>query len=182
MRMMALVFGTLAALSLGPAAQGGSDAMTVGGVSLRLGMPKESVLKVLSPKFNVDEAAGFVRTKSGPPFAIVGVVGFDGQQRLDYMSRNWEPSDQQAGVPLAEALLGALTQITSPTSSGVRGCADCTIAIKDTPSPGGSNVRTIFFYRSGSPRTIRLDILRLQSPDPTLPGETATITEEVSSR
>jgi len=151
-----------------------ADGLSIGSVALRLGMSKDTVLARLSGSYEVQ--SGFVRTKSGPPFDALGSIGFDNQDRLNFISRDWGPLDQQAGVPFAEALYSALSQVTRPTQSGPRSCA-CNISIVETPSPRGTQ-RQVFFSAGGL-RTVNFNTIRFQSVDRSLPMSAVVITETV---
>ena len=64
------------------------DGSSLGSVTLRLGMSRDATLARLSESYQVN-SSGLVMTKKGPPYDFLGSIGFDSQDQLDYISRDW---------------------------------------------------------------------------------------------
>ncbi len=88
-------------------------AQQIGTVTLPLGWQRQVVLQRLAKHYDVD-ASGIVR-KKGPPYEILGSVGFEGG-RLTSVSRIWKgAADTGAG-----AIVSALSQLDGDLSCRVR--------------------------------------------------------------
>jgi hypothetical protein len=143
--------------------QQSDDSIVLGGDRFRLGMPKDQVLKLLTSYFDVQGTPGGRNTPcdsscsviepGGPPYKFVASVSFkDG--RLSSVIRHWSPDDQQAAVPYARALWGAISSLVKD------GKTVCTIAAGQNESSRGA------FITCGD-RQIHVSIDRVHlSPDP----------------
>jgi hypothetical protein len=67
------------------------EGLFVAGVDLKLGMERELVLSRLQSKYKLTELSkdsSFLIVKEGPPFEVIGGVGFNGG-KLNWISKNW---------------------------------------------------------------------------------------------
>jgi hypothetical protein len=139
--MKVLLVALMFAISLpqSGAAQRPAQSITIGSIELRLNMRRDQVLSALAPHYTIQD--GLIRSQSGPPYAFVGSVRFSETGLLTYVSREWTPTDQWEGVPTAEGLYGALSQITQSShklrdNTTVQVC-NCTVFVYTTFSSGG---------------------------------------------
>jgi hypothetical protein len=122
MSRLRLLIPALSALTLW--APPGVQSQVLGGVPLNFGSTRTEVVERLGSRFEVDDN-GVVVSVAGPPFTLVGAVGFtDG--KLDFVSRTWDavPADEQA---VTRAVVRALTQL--------QGESDCTIHEERSATP-----------------------------------------------
>jgi hypothetical protein len=155
---LGIVLGTALAFSQSSSATGHSS-VTLGPAVLRIGMTRAAVVAQLAAGYEI-QPNGMVVSSSGPPFKFIGSVSFSDDGLLRYVQRDWDPSDQTAGVATAEALYNALTQITDAApiprdgqQQSVRVCFSCSVSIIDS-SKGALRHIDIF---DGS-KTISVDI------------------------
>ncbi len=118
-----------------------SATVIVGQTTLRLGMRRAEVVALLAPKYEV-RPNGLVVTRTGPPYEFVATVSFSPDGLLKYVSRDWGPKDQQAGVETMAALYDALTQITEANQTrdgqSINVCRNCSIFVYDSSKSGVS--------------------------------------------
>ena len=150
---------------------------TIGAVELRLNMKRDEVLSLLAPTYTIS-TGGMVTTRSGPPFGVAGTVSFSDSGLLTHVSRDWSPSDQREGMPTAEALFGALSQITTVSTNRVRNttvqaCA-CTVLLYSTFSSGGEIKHIDVFDGT---KTVSMEIVRNGS----IPGGAVILGESIGT-
>jgi hypothetical protein len=99
-----------------------ADWFSLGGVSLRLGMPEAEARRLLEVNHSIT-ARGMLITKGGPPFSVDGAVTFK-NGTLSWAAKDWNQGlDQSASVEVVRRLIGIL---------GTRkGCTVETIATED---------------------------------------------------
>lgn len=155
-------------------AQRPPQSVTIGSVELRLNMKRDEVSSLLAPNYTIS-TTGMVTTRSGPPFGVVGTVSFSDSGLLTSVSRHWSPSDQQEGVPTAEALYGALSQITTASANRVRNTTvqvcECTVFLYSTFS-SGAEVKHIDVW--DGTKTVALQVVRGNA----IPGGSVVILDE----
>ncbi len=97
-RLLPLLFLTFV-MPLQAQEQESDDHIQLGGIELTLGMLQEEALQKLSSVYDLnyrDPSAGwFVQRRGGPPFEIVGIVGFT-NNRLTFANALWGPNNQTA--------------------------------------------------------------------------------------
>jgi hypothetical protein len=151
----AMVLSAVAITVLCGAASAQSPAtIQIGTASLHLGMSEQQVDAVLTPPFRVNKdpqgtfASWIVQVPDGNgQYSYVGSLAFR-KGRLYNVRRNWGPSDQQAGVPLAKALYGAASQMVA------EGRRQCVLSIGSRQDPRADS-RTIFLECAGK----RLEVM-----------------------
>lgn len=127
------------------AAQDMGGSLLVGGVQLRLGMPKQQVLDTLTKHHRLSitgEDEWVIITKEGPPFETVGGVAFR-SGKLSWISRQWENFPQGDAVRLANELYRALESLTNGDAAPVL------VTIHRSPNQPGFQAAQIEF-RTGS--------------------------------
>jgi len=120
----------------------------IGTGSLYLGMSERQVEAALPPPFRAtkeahDSFASWIITMQNPDghYSYVGSAAFR-NGRLYNVRRSWGPSDQEAGIPFANALYGAANQLVT------EGRRRCELNVGSLPQPG-ADARTIFLTCSG---------------------------------
>ena len=97
------------------------DRIQLGGIELTLGIPQEEALQKLASVYDLNyinpRAGWFVQRRGGPPFDVVGVVGFT-DNRLTFANAVWGPNNQTA-----QALATALSDAVRSVAPLVRMCA-----------------------------------------------------------
>ncbi len=119
-RLLPLLFLTFA-MPLQAQEQESDDHIQLGGIELTLGMLQEEALQKLSSVYDLnyrDPSAGwFVQRRGGPPFEIVGIVGFT-NNRLTFANALWGPNNQTA-----QDLATTLSDAVRSVAPSVRMCA-----------------------------------------------------------
>jgi len=94
-----------------------TTSLPLGEVEVRLGMDADQVLSRLRGAYDVTQMDGnvgawWISRKGGPPYRVVGSVGFT-NQRLTFASRSWGPdADRQTAGSLAAALQDAVRALS----------------------------------------------------------------------
>lgn len=171
--VLAVLLILVVAAPLGSQPNAKFDSMTFGTSSLRIGMTKDDVTRVLTPAYRLKElgpgplgSSFMIITTSGPPYDAPGSLYFDSNGFLRSMIRDWSPSDQQAGVLTAEALYNALTHLIPGESHRV---CDCSLSLDIQTSPSGES-RSVFI--SNGNKTIAVSIVQNHK----LPGSPQAVT------
>jgi hypothetical protein len=107
--------------------------VVVGNVTLTLGESQSSAMKKLNAEYRVD-SAGFVWQRGGPPFKVIGAVGFKGG-RLSFLNRSWdlEPRDERS---ILQAVVRSLSQLAEPRGSS------CTVEASRVTEPSSDQEQT----------------------------------------
>ena len=87
------------------------NSIRLGGIDLTLNMRQADVLKKLSDIYDVRHMEGadgnwLVARRGGPPYQIIGTLGF-GNERLAFVSKAWEPENNQTADNVTTALHNA---------------------------------------------------------------------------
>ena len=119
-RLLPLLFLTFA-MPLQAQEPESDDRIQLGGIELTLGMPQEEVLQKLASVYDLNyinpRAGWFVQRRGGPPFDVVGVVGFT-DNRLTFANAVWGPNNQTA-----QDLATTLSDAVRSVAPSVRMCA-----------------------------------------------------------
>ena len=89
------------------------EGLFVAGVDLKLGMEKEFVLSRLQSKYKLTEQSKdswFLIAKEGPPYEVVGGVGFKGG-KLNWISKDWGSYHGDTTLEFAKELYSVLSNI-----------------------------------------------------------------------
>jgi hypothetical protein len=128
--------------------------MYIGGVELRLGMPQETVMTLLSGKYTVASMgrSSFSVTQYDQKtklYDMLGVVGFDGGQ-LSYISRDMDtsgwPNDEgyAVGRAIFDALNGSMPLTDNDGAKRAR--ASMVVWSQDVSKPTPGTMRNINIY------------------------------------
>src|SRR6266404_469859 len=102
------------------------------GQSLRLGMPRDSVLARFAPNYRLEQMGDsdsfIIETKIGPPFESYGVIAFS-SGRLSHVSKRWNLRVTD-DVGFGEAVIGVIAHFTQESRRA------CVIDAGGTQSPG----------------------------------------------
>lgn len=137
-----------------------SRTLYIGGIELRLGMPRDEAMKALTGKRYIvsvfgDDGNGFLIRKYDEPtkqYSILGNIGFDNNQ-LSYISKDMDtsawPNDE--GYAVSRAIYDALSgSIPLTDSDGAkRASARIVIVNHDAATPTRGNLRSIEVYING---------------------------------
>ena len=119
-RLLPLLFLTFA-MPLQAQEQESDDRIQLGGIELTLGMPQEEALQKLASVYDLNyrnpRAGWLVQRRGGPPFDVVGSVGFT-DNRLTFANAVWGPNNQTA-----QDLATALSDAVRAVAPSVRMCA-----------------------------------------------------------
>jgi hypothetical protein len=129
--------------------------ITLGSVTLTIGMAHDAVLAKLTENYQVNKTANsdsswMVLSKDGPPYTAVASVGFkDG--KLVSVVKYWGPEDQQKGMDFASALYAAMHSVSQSRSEA------CTVSTSANEEPQ-TEMKTVFL--TCTERYFRIDIMR----------------------
>jgi hypothetical protein len=142
------------ALFLATGSQAQSRTMSIGSVELRLGMPQEAVMTLLSGKYRVASmgASSFSVTQYDSKtklYDVMGVIAFNSGQ-LSYINRDMDTSGwpDDEGYAISKAIYDAVTSSISRTDSDGAKRANATIVAwtSDVATPTRGTLRTINVY------------------------------------
>jgi hypothetical protein len=147
-------------------AQSSTDSsVTMGNAPLKLGMQQDQVVARLSASgYDFDETSGIVFSGSGTYRRAIGSLLFK-EGVLRRISSDWGPSNQQGGVPLANALFGVMSEFVN------EGRRICYLSVLSNRTPTGES-HTVSLTCSGKRAEVGV-ILDNQY------GNYASVTEEI---
>jgi hypothetical protein len=129
-----------------PTTQGSAnDALSIGSVVLRLGMPEDSALAALKNRYSLERAQysaptleDYLIQEKGKPEEIIGQVRFrSGMMTL--ASKEWTPEDKNySGADLAEIIYKVISRFEQ---EGDVACTVKTLSSAQSSGPGGLELR-----------------------------------------
>jgi hypothetical protein len=150
--------------------------ISVGSVVLRLGMTKAEVFDALIHDYQLNPVNGsyLIMTKVGPPFKSPGLISFDAQDHLNYVSRDFSPDDVTATEPAADSLFAALETVTEALDAGTDVRKEFLAKHPDTTEMRSTSLEVVLvanpklkqiqFWRSAEPgRTVSVELVRAAS-------------------
>lgn len=127
------------------------EAISLGSVELRLGMPRDAVLARFAPYYNLQKVGSdswIVSPKNQSAREAIGSISFR-EGKLTAIYREWGPNDQLAGAPFARAIFGVIQQLSQ------EGKHVCSISVSQTQDPQ-SELRTAFLVCGG--KTVKINL------------------------
>ncbi|HKH49415.1 MAG TPA: hypothetical protein VKM72_32500, partial [Thermoanaerobaculia bacterium] len=91
----------------------------LGGIEMRLGMPKAAILGALEDKYqltNAGEDSWFIMEKGDPPSKVIGGIAFK-EGRLSWISRDWSNFEKATALDFARDFFSLLANLSEEGKS-----------------------------------------------------------------